>query len=145
MNGAGGRSRMARAFIRRIVLLIGAIVAAASPSLAATTEWLSEKQLPGVIRPWGGARYGTPPKFYATAIACKDDGKGPRFRITYTPLSGPKPFHRWNWVFAKSADLAKAVSKLKLSDEKHLKYRVVQKSSYISPSGTEMTCAIVYR
>jgi hypothetical protein len=124
---------------------LGAIVATASPSLAVTTEWVSQKQLNGLIRSWGGAMYGSPPKFYATAIACKDDGKGPRFRVTYTPLSDPKPFYRWNWVFAKSADLAKAVSKLKLSDEKHLKYRVVQKSSFTAADGTPMTCAIVYR
>lgn len=89
--------------------------------------------------------YGTPPKFYATAIDCKDDGKGPRFRVTYTALSGPKPFHRWNWVHAKSTDLAKAVSRLKVSDEKHLKYRVVQKRSYVTAKGVEMTCAIAYR
>ncbi len=129
----------------RSVFFTLAISTAASPSLAATTEWVSEKQLNGLIRSWGGARYGTPPKFYATAIACKDDGKGPRFRVTYTPLSGPKPFHRWNWVYAKSVDLANAVSKLKLSDEKHLKYRVVQKSSLAASNGTQMTCAIVYR
>jgi hypothetical protein len=122
-----------------------AMAAAATPSAAAVTDWLSPKQINGVMRSWGGAMYGTPPKFYATAIDCKDDGKGLRFRMTYTALSGPKPFHRWNWVHAKSADLAKAVSKLKVSDEKHLRYRVVQKSSYVSPKGVEMTCAIAYR
>jgi hypothetical protein len=125
--------------------LVVAILAATTPSSAAVTEWLSKKQINDVIRSWGGARYGSPPKFYATAIDCKDEGKGPRFRVTYTALSGPKPFHRWNWLHAKSADLAKAVSKMKVSDEKHLKYRLVQKSSYVSPKGVEMACAIAYR
>lgn len=65
--------------------------------------------------------------------------------MTYTPMSDPKPFHRWNWLNAKTSDLTKAVGRLKLSDEKHLKYRVIQKSDYVTPSGTKMSCAIVYR
>lgn len=127
------------------ILLAIALSGAASPSLAGTTDWLSPKQLNNVIRSWGGAKYGTPPTHYATAIDCKDEGKDPRFRITFVPLSGAKPFHRWNWVFAKSSELAKTVSKLKLSDERHLKYRVVQKSSHVDAKGVERTCAIVYR
>jgi hypothetical protein len=127
------------------VVVLCLAVAWASPCLAATTEWLSEKQLNGVIRSWGGGASGAPAKFYPTAIHCKDDGQGPRFRMTYTPLVGTKPFYRWNWVIAKSAQLARAVARLKRSDQMHLKYRVVQKSSYVAPDGAEWTCAIAYR
>lgn len=129
----------------RTLVLTMAVCGVAGPSLAATTDWLSVRQVEGIVKGWGGAMYKTAPSQYATAIDCKDDGKGPRFRLTYMPLSDPKPFHRWNWVFSKSSDLARQVSRLKRSDRKELKYRVVQKRSYVSPEGVEMTCAIVYR
>jgi hypothetical protein len=121
------------------------VLLTATPSFAASTDWLSKKQIDEVIRSWGGAGYGTLPKFYATGVDCKDDGDGPRFKMTYTALSGPKPYHRWNWVFAKSSDITKAVARLKRSDQKHLKYRVVQQSSFVSKNGTKMSCAIAYR
>lgn len=126
------------------VLVVGVLLAA-NPSSAATTEWMTEKQINGVMRSWGGAMYGTPPKFYATAVDCKDEGKGPRFRMSYTALSGSKPFYRWNWVHAKSSQLAKALAKLKRSDRPELKYRAVQQSSYVAPDGTNWSCAIAYR
>ncbi|RWE07648.1 MAG: hypothetical protein EOS23_26350 [Mesorhizobium sp.] len=122
-----------------------AVFAGCNSSFAASTDWLPDKQMKNVIRSWGGGLNGPPPKFYPTAVNCKDDGEGPQFKMTYTPMSDPKPFHRWNWLNAKTSDLTKAVGRLKLSDEKHLKYRVIQKSDYVTPSGTKMSCAIVYR
>jgi hypothetical protein len=117
-----------------------AVFAGCNSSFAASTDWLSASQLKSHIAAnmQGG-------KAYATAIDCKDDGSGPLFRVTYKAFSDPLPFYRWNWLYAKSSDLTKAVNKLKLSDEKHLKYRVIQKSDYVTPSGTKMSCAIVYR
>lgn len=121
------------------------LLATIGPSVAASTDWMTGKQADNLFKSWGGAMYGKAPKAYATAIDCKDDGNGPRFKVTYKPMSETKPFHRWNWVFAKSSDLAKAVARLKVSDEKHLKYRIVQQNSYTSGSGVEMVCAIAYR
>jgi hypothetical protein len=117
-----------------------AVFAGCNSSLAASTDWLSAKQLKAYLEAnmAGG-------KAYATAIDCKDDGSGPQFKMTYKAFSDPLPFYRWNWLYAKSSDLAKAVGKLKLSDERHLKYRVIQKSNYVTTNGTKMSCAIVYR
>lgn len=124
------------------------LLAASGPSAAASTNWMTMNQMKSLFNSWGGGKDGPVATAYATAIDCKDDGNGPQFKVTYKlikSMSGTKPFHRWNWVFTKSSDLAKAVAKLKVSDEKHLKYRVVQQSSYTGSNGVEMICAIAYR
>lgn len=129
----------------RTLLLAMAVCGVAGPSLAATTDWLSDRQVEAVMKGWGGAMYKTAASHYATAIDCKDDGKGPRFRLTYVPLSDPKPFYRWTWIFAKSSLLGKAVARLEPLERTELKYRVVQKTSYVNPKGVRITCAILYR
>jgi len=118
----------------------------ATTARAATTEWMSEAGLNSYIKTnWGGAIHGTPPKFYPTAIECRDARPDPQFRMTYSKLTGQKPFYRWSWVFDRSSGIQQAVTQHKISDRPELKYRIVQQGSYTAGNGVKMSCAIIYR
>ncbi|MDO8352345.1 MAG: hypothetical protein Q7T14_02685 [Aestuariivirga sp.] len=131
----------------RIGFIAIVMLAGASASHAGTTEWMSESQLESY------ANTKMVGKIYATAISCKDSKDGPLLRFDYAAfpkgyvrLTGIDLFYRWNWLVTKSSDLSGAVSKTKRGKEKrHLKWRVVQQSSYVDASGVKMTCAVLYR
>lgn len=128
-----------------LALSASGLLMSVDASLAAKTGWATHGQINAIIRAWGGGKGRPPAKSYPTAVECKDDGNGPRFRMTYTPMAGSKPFYRWSWVHLESSKLGSAIANWKLPDRLELKYRVVQNDSYLPASGIEWTCAIVYR
>jgi hypothetical protein len=132
--------------VLKTVLLPAALLLGASLCQAGTTPWMSKSQLETY------AKSKMVGKVYATAISCKDSDKGPmlNFETTafpkgYVKLTGIDLFFRWNWLITKTPDLAKAVAKMPRKEKRELKWRVVQKSSYVDASSVAMTCAIVYR
>ncbi|HEX9654331.1 MAG TPA: hypothetical protein VGA99_11520 [bacterium] len=130
----------------RIGFLLILMIAGASASHAGTTEWMSNSQLDSYSK---SRMIG---KLYGTEIDCKDSTSGPLLKIIhsafpkgYKPLSGTKLFYRWHWLIVKSSDLSDAVTKKARKEKRHLKWRVIQRNSYVDAAGVKMTCAIVYR
>lgn len=130
----------------RIGMLGIMLVAGAGVSHAGTTEWMSNAKLESYSK---SRMIG---KLFGTAIDCKDSISGPLLKITHTafpkgykPLSGTKLFYRWHWLIVKSSDLNDAVINKTRKDKRHLKWRVMQRKSYVDAAGVKMTCAIVYR
>jgi hypothetical protein len=132
--------------VLKLLLLPAALMLGASLGHAGTTPWMSKVQLETY------AKSKMVGKVYATAISCKDSDKGPLLKFEtrafpkgYVRLTGIDLFFRWNWLITKTPDLAKAVTKLPRKEKRELKWRVVQKISYVDAGGVAMTCAVVYR
>ena len=123
-----------------IVVLALTMIAAASPVLAAQSDWMSRRQLNAYADTSKSGRW------HPVKIDCKAGGKGPLLRLT-TVKTDPaaKPFHKWTWVVGKADELDLLVRKIKLRDRPELKYRIVHKKTYTGKDGVKYACAIVYR
>ena len=120
--------------------LILSTALAISPAEAATTGWLSKAD----VNAFG--KTSVQQKLYPTAIECRSVDTKPRFRLTYRTFAGAnKPFHKWQWVHGRAEELQALVGKIPLKDRPELKYRIVGKHTYRSPSGALMGCAIAFR
>jgi hypothetical protein len=132
--------------VLKFVVVSVALASGASLCQAGTTPWMSQSQLETY------AKSKMVGKVYATSISCKDSDEGPLLKFEtaafpkgYVKLTGIDLFFRWNWLITKAPDLAKSVAKMPRKEKRQLKWRVVQKNSYVDASGVAMTCAIVYR
>jgi hypothetical protein len=108
---------------------------------AGTTGWMKSGQT---------MKYGPFRKkqAYPTGVECREGrSRGTtmvRFRTSPADMQ-TKPFHKWNFVISKTAELKRTVAGLPLSDHPELKYRVVASDSYTAKNGENMTCAVVFR
>ena len=85
-------------------------------------------------------------KVIPTGFNCRMRGGRLQLKLSYRSLSsGPKPFHKWNWVIASEEDLSRAVAALRRSDRPDLKYHVVFKDSFVATDSKKSVCAIAFR
>jgi hypothetical protein len=120
---------------------IAALLAAyAAPAFADTTPWMTKVQTDQL------AATSKRDQWAPTAIECQQGLNGPQFRLTTQPFTMEnKPFHKWNWVEGKASRLERLVAKLKRSDRRDLKYRIVASATYKNARGAEHGCAIAFR
>lgn len=128
--------------ISRMLMTLG-VVLFTSSAHAATTDWLTERQLWSFIKTKMGS--GEAAKYCATAIECGEKSGKTYFRMTYQELNGVKPFHKWQWVHGEASKLTQLAAKIPLKSRPELKYRIVHKNTFKAQNGTQMGCAIVYR
>lgn len=124
----------------RLILCAALTLCLCLPVVADTTPWMSENALRQFVKTQMNGR-----KAYATGIECRAKNGTPELRlITQAFGAGAPPFHRWQWVHARTDRLPATVSKLRLSSRPELKYRVVSKHNYTHQSRS-YTCAVLFR
>ena len=117
------------------LVAISFVAVGTNSALAATTPWLAESQLRGYVERNMGRT------IYATKIECRIKNGKVEARFHTRPVTGNKPFHKWNFVIADPKKLQAAINRLPRSDRKDLVYQVKASST---PTPT-VVCAIVWR
>jgi hypothetical protein len=108
---------------------------------AGSTRWMNAEQT---------MKYGPFRKkqTYPTGVECREGRSRGKITVRFRTSPGDmqnKPFHKWNFVISKTAELDRTVAGLPLSDHPELKYRVVASDSFTAKNGESITCAVVYR
>lgn len=133
--------------MKQTIYVLFALMISLTTAQAAQTDWMGKNATLAFVKANMSAQN---PNFYPTKIECKQKSRASNpghmeIRFTYKPMPTPKPFHKYNWVLDRASQLEKRVSKLRRSDRLDLKYRMIDKDTYVASDGSKWGCALAYR